>query len=176
MSLYAVQVVGEGSFPLPPFSKPFASLVPISWKFYGNACPCVFQKKNYTITRKISKCQDSCKTKTAFWTIIENTQWCVEDLEKNLQNLFGDRIEKTEIHSFQDENGVWVNVGDTKGEGREKKRIRKLCRSKHLILVSNQPDSGVVLESLSRSYIGLDNNQANFSPSVITYPLPRPFG
>lgn len=102
MNLIAIQVVGEGSFALPPFYETFASIEPIQWKCYGRSCSCVFQREIRLFGNKFEKCQGSCKTKTAFWTTVSNRLESLNDFKNNLQLLLGDQFTMTEIKAFQD--------------------------------------------------------------------------
>jgi hypothetical protein len=120
MNLIAIQVVGEGSFALPPFFKPFAFIEPIQWKCYGGSCSCVFQREIRFWGNKLEECQRLCETTTAFWATVPNHLMGLDDFKKNLQLLLGNEFTMTEIKAFQDQNGELVRWGS--GQGRRGSR------------------------------------------------------
>lgn len=147
----AIQVVGKGGFALPPFNKRGASLEPIGWKSYGNACSCVYQEKIRIIGKnELESCQGSCEAKIAFWATIPYHAMGTEDLVNNLQILFGTRFTITEIKSFKDEYGELIKWGDWKMI--QGKLIRKLYRSMYFFLRLSQMDSDMVPKLLSKRW------------------------
>ena len=82
MNLIAIQVVGEGSFALPPFFKPL-SIKPIQWKCYGGSCSCVFQREIRFWGNKLEECQRLCKRTTAFWATVPNHLGGLEEAYAN---------------------------------------------------------------------------------------------
>jgi len=146
MGLYAIQVLGTGSFPLPPFYKPFAYRKPIKWRHYGKSCSCLFQKEIHIFrSNKLEDCNGSCKVMTAFWTTVLAHEMGFEDLQNNLRQS-GSEFTMTEIKAFRDECGNMVKWGGSVKTGDQKEYIRKLYRSKYLF--PRPGHSNIVLQSI----------------------------